>query len=121
VVAPPAGAITRLGVAACGDPLREGGSADRGALDARRGGSEQRVDEVALGALELGLRERRQAQQLDPSGERLLDLARAQDVRRPAEQEPSRLLLAVLYRVLPGLEEEGKVNKQGRGWHPKTA
>jgi hypothetical protein len=24
-----------------------------------------------------------------------------------------------LYRVLPGLEEEGKVQKQGRGWHPK--
>jgi hypothetical protein len=25
-----------------------------------------------------------------------------------------------LYRVLPGLEQEGKVTKQGRGWHPKT-
>jgi hypothetical protein len=24
-----------------------------------------------------------------------------------------------LYRVLPGLEQEGKVQKQGRGWHPK--
>ena len=24
-----------------------------------------------------------------------------------------------LYRVLPGLESEGKVSKQGRGWHPK--
>ncbi len=24
-----------------------------------------------------------------------------------------------LYRVLPILEEEGKVSKQGRGWHPK--
>jgi hypothetical protein len=24
-----------------------------------------------------------------------------------------------LYRVLPGLEEEGKVRKQGRGWYPK--
>lgn len=24
-----------------------------------------------------------------------------------------------LYRVLPSLEEEGKVSKQGRGWHPK--
>jgi ribosomal protein S25 len=24
-----------------------------------------------------------------------------------------------LYRVLPGLESEGKVAKQGRGWHPK--
>lgn len=24
-----------------------------------------------------------------------------------------------LYRVLPGLEKEGKVTKRGRGWHPK--
>lgn len=24
-----------------------------------------------------------------------------------------------LYRVLPGLEKENKVKKQGRGWHPK--
>jgi predicted Rossmann fold nucleotide-binding protein DprA/Smf involved in DNA uptake len=26
-----------------------------------------------------------------------------------------------LYRVLPGLEQEGKVRKEGRGWHPKAA
>jgi len=25
-----------------------------------------------------------------------------------------------LYRVLPGLEKEGKVTKRGRGWHPKS-
>lgn len=25
-----------------------------------------------------------------------------------------------LYRVLPSLEQEGKVEKQGRGWHPKA-
>ncbi len=25
-----------------------------------------------------------------------------------------------LYRVLPGLEQEGKVRKQGRGWHPRA-
>ena len=25
-----------------------------------------------------------------------------------------------LYRVLPALEQEGKINKQGRGWHPKS-
>ena len=24
-----------------------------------------------------------------------------------------------LYRVLPGLEQEGKLSKKGRGWHPK--
>ena len=24
-----------------------------------------------------------------------------------------------LYRVLPGLAQEGLVKKQGRGWHPK--
>lgn len=26
-----------------------------------------------------------------------------------------------LYRVLPGLEEDGLVRKDGRGWHPKEA
>ena len=25
-----------------------------------------------------------------------------------------------LYRVLPALEQEGKLSKQGRGWHPKS-
>lgn len=25
-----------------------------------------------------------------------------------------------LYRVLPGLEQDGKVEKQGRGWHPRS-
>jgi hypothetical protein len=25
-----------------------------------------------------------------------------------------------LYRVLPGLQQEGKVSKQGRGWYPKA-
>ena len=25
-----------------------------------------------------------------------------------------------LYRVLPGLEQEGKMSKQGRGWHPTS-
>jgi hypothetical protein len=25
-----------------------------------------------------------------------------------------------LYRVLPGLQKEGKVTKKGRGWHPKS-
>jgi hypothetical protein len=25
-----------------------------------------------------------------------------------------------LYRVLPGLEQENKVTKKGRGWHPKS-
>ena len=26
-----------------------------------------------------------------------------------------------LYRVLPGLEQDGLVRKEGRGWHPKDA
>jgi len=25
-----------------------------------------------------------------------------------------------LYRVLPGLEQDGLIAKQGRGWHPKA-
>jgi hypothetical protein len=26
-----------------------------------------------------------------------------------------------LYRVLPGLEQESKLERKGRGWHPKAA
>ena len=26
-----------------------------------------------------------------------------------------------LYRVLPGLEQDGLVRKEGRGWHPQAA
>jgi DNA-binding IscR family transcriptional regulator len=26
-----------------------------------------------------------------------------------------------LYRVLPGLEQDGQVRKEGRGWFPKDA
>jgi hypothetical protein len=26
-----------------------------------------------------------------------------------------------LYRVLPGLEKEGRIRKDGRGWHPKAS
>ena len=26
-----------------------------------------------------------------------------------------------LYRVLPGLQKDGLIRKEGRGWHPKTA
>ena len=26
-----------------------------------------------------------------------------------------------LYRVLPGLEQDGKLSKKGRGWYPKGA
>ena len=26
-----------------------------------------------------------------------------------------------LYRALPGLEQDGKLEKKGRGWHPKQA
>jgi hypothetical protein len=26
-----------------------------------------------------------------------------------------------LYRVLPPLEQDGKVEKRGRGWHPNAA
>jgi hypothetical protein len=26
-----------------------------------------------------------------------------------------------LYRVLPALEQEGKISKQGRGWHPQSS
>lgn len=32
-----------------------------------------------------------------------------------------RIQATYLYRVLPGLEQDGKVEKKGRGWYPRAA
>ena len=39
----------------------------------------------------------------------------------PALAERMGIQTNYLYRVLPGLEKEGKVRKEGRGWHAKGA
>jgi hypothetical protein len=39
----------------------------------------------------------------------------------PALAEKMGIKQNYLYRVLPGLQQEGLVSKQGRGWHPKQA
>jgi len=39
----------------------------------------------------------------------------------PALAEKMGIKTNYLYRVLPSLEQAGKVRKEGRGWHPKEA
>jgi len=39
----------------------------------------------------------------------------------PELAEAMKIKQNYLYRVLPGLAQDGMVSKQGRGWHPKDA
>jgi sugar-specific transcriptional regulator TrmB len=51
-----------------------------------------------------------------------LELVRAKPgITIPELAEAMGIKQNYLYRVLPGLAQDGLVEKQGRGWHPKTA
>jgi hypothetical protein len=53
-------------------------------------------------------------------GKQALELVRANPgISIPELAEKMGIKQNYLYRVLPGLEQEKKVSKQGRGWHPK--
>jgi hypothetical protein len=55
-------------------------------------------------------------------GNQALEIVRAQPgITIPAIAEKMGIQQNYLYRVLPGLAQDGLVEKQGRGWHPKTA
>jgi DNA-binding IclR family transcriptional regulator len=52
---------------------------------------------------------------------RALELIRAQPGVRTTELATKMEIRSTyLYRILPALEKEGKVTKQGRGWHLAT-
>jgi hypothetical protein len=51
-----------------------------------------------------------------------LELVRSQPgITIPELAERMGIKQNYLYRVLPGLEQDGQVRKEGRGWFPKTA
>ncbi len=55
-------------------------------------------------------------------GNQALDIVRAQPgITIPEIAEKMGIQQNYLYRVLPGLAQDGLVEKQGRGWHPKAA
>ena len=55
-------------------------------------------------------------------GNQALDIVRAQPgITIPEIAEKMGIQQNYLYRVLPGLAQDGLVEKQGRGWHAKTA
>jgi len=55
-------------------------------------------------------------------GNQALDIVREQPgITIPEIAERMGIQQNYLYRVLPGLAQDGLVEKQGRGWHPKTA
>jgi hypothetical protein len=55
-------------------------------------------------------------------GNQALEIVRAQPgITIPEIAEKMGIQQNYLYRVLPGLAQDGLVEKQGRGWHPKAA
>ena len=55
-------------------------------------------------------------------GNQALELVKAQPgITIPDMAERMGIQQNYLYRVLPGLAQEGLVEKRGRGWHPKEA
>jgi hypothetical protein len=55
-------------------------------------------------------------------GNEALELVKAQPgITIPELAERMGIKQNYLYRVLPGLAQEGMVEKRGRGWHPKVA
>jgi CRP-like cAMP-binding protein len=55
-------------------------------------------------------------------GNQALDIVREQPgITIPEIAEKMGIQQNYLYRVLPGLAQDGLVEKQGRGWHAKTA
>jgi CRP-like cAMP-binding protein len=51
-----------------------------------------------------------------------LELVRAEPgITIPQLAEKMGIKQNYLYRVLPGLEQDGLVRKEGRGWHPQAA
>jgi CRP-like cAMP-binding protein len=55
-------------------------------------------------------------------GNQALEIVRGQPgITIPEIAEKMGIQQNYLYRVLPGLAQDGLVEKQGRGWHPKTA
>ena len=57
-----------------------------------------------------------------PRGEALIAGSQARPgITIPELAEKMGIKQNYLYRVLPGLAEDGLVTKDGRGWHPKDA
>jgi hypothetical protein len=55
-------------------------------------------------------------------GNQALEIVRGQPgITIPEIAEKMGIQQNYLYRVLPSLAQDGLVEKQGRGWHPKTA
>ena len=55
-------------------------------------------------------------------GNQALEIVREQPgITIPEIAEKMGIQQNYLYRVLPGLAQDGMVEKQGRGWYPKTA
>ena len=77
---------------------------------------------AATGASGNGRRRRGRPRGSGTRATQALDLVKANPgISIPEIAEKMDIQQNYLYRVLPGLAQDGLVEKQGRGWHPKEA
>jgi hypothetical protein len=102
------GALTAL------EGVKSGGSAPTPARTTRRSSSSSNSGSTG--------RRRGRPRGTGTRANQTLELVRKQPgITIPQLAEKMGIKQNYLYRVLPGLEQDGKVRKEGRGWHPKAA
>jgi CRP-like cAMP-binding protein len=96
------------------------GSDGGGAGGARRSAPARRRDGASAGGK--GTRRRGRPRGSGTRANEALKLVRDQPgITIPEIAQRIGIQQNYLYRVLPGLEQDGLVRKEGRGWHPKDA
>jgi CRP-like cAMP-binding protein len=93
-----------------------------GAPRAATGGATTTRRRAAAGGSTSGNGRRGRPKGSGTRGKQALELVRAHPgVTIPELAEQMGIQQNYLYRVLPGLQKEGMVRKEGRGWHPMEA
>jgi hypothetical protein len=106
--------------AAALDGVSAAGGAEAGAAPARRArGASARRAAAGAGA---GTGRRGRPRGSGTRSKQALELVRARPgISIPEMAEEMGIQQNYLYRVLPGLQKDGLVRKEGRGWHPLEA
>ena len=98
----------------------EGVGGGGGATTARRGSSRRSVNGASARGTGTGRRGRPRG--TGSRANQTLQLVReTPGITIPELADRMGIKQNYLYRVLPGLEQDGLVRKEGRGWHPKAA
>ena len=99
-----------------------GGAAAGGTTTARRRGARSGGASSARSDGGGGTGRRGRPRGSGTRGKQALELVRARPgITIPELAQEMGIQQNYLYRVLPGLQKDGLVRKEGRGWHPKVA